>query len=560
MRKTHTRMVSTLHVGRFQAREIILACPNCGRIYRSEELDQLVPPGTNFGYDVLVYAGQALWCRYRNVEEVVAELAQKNVRISPREVALLGNKFIVYLAIAHQRRTPDITAVMQLRGGYICHLDATNEGGAPLLMSSIDSLSQIILGNVKLPAEDAAHIVPFLDNIKRDFGLPLALVHDMGPGIRNAVATVFSGVPDFICHFHFLRDIGKDLLGQPYDFIRSRHRAQQISAKLRARAKQLHAQIEPHADTMTALNACVQQQQPLPAAALAWLPMLNVYTLICWTLDGKTEGHGYGFPFDRPHLVFARRIRRLHADVEKLARTQLRGQWHDNKPYFKLLADLENIIHDKTLWQAVEELEKRIIVFERLRQAMRIAPQAGQRGLNDDGRTSSILTIQQRVTKFRTWLVGRKDYEQNPDAQKMIAQLDKYWEKLFADPITVSTPSGTIQILPQRTNNILEQSFRGFKRGHRRRTGNASSGRLLRTMLAQTPLVQNLQNPAYMKILLNGKATLEEVFAQIDIGILRQEFRTAQLDPEKIPAQIKSLIAMPDYPQKLIKVVEMAAA
>jgi len=553
-------MVSTLHVGRFQAREIILACPNCGRIYRSEELDQLVPPGTNFGYDVLVYAGQALWCRYRNVEEVVAELAQKNVRISPREVALLGNKFIVYLAIAHQRRTPDITAVMQLRGGYICHLDATNEGGAPLLMSSIDSLSQIILGNVKLPAEDAAHIVPFLDNIKRDFGLPLALVHDMGPGIRNAVATVFSGVPDFICHFHFLRDIGKDLLGQPYDFIRSRHRAQQISAKLRARAKQLHAQIEPHADTMTALNACVQQQQPLPAAALAWLPMLNVYTLICWTLDGKTEGHGYGFPFDRPHLVFARRIRRLHADVEKLARTQLRGQWHDNKPYFKLLADLENIIHDKTLWQAVEELEKRIIVFERLRQAMRIAPQAGQRGLNDDGRTSSILTIQQRVTKFRTWLVGRKDYEQNPDAQKMIAQLDKYWEKLFADPITVSTPSGTIQILPQRTNNILEQSFRGFKRGHRRRTGNASSGRLLRTMLAQTPLVQNLQNPAYMKILLNGKATLEEVFAQIDIGILRQEFRTAQLDPEKIPAQIKSLIAMPDYPQKLIKVVEMAAA
>jgi len=119
VRKTHTRMVSTLHIGRFCAQEVILACPNCGRTHRSEELDQLVPPGANFGYDVLVYAGHALWRRYRNVEEVVAELAQKNVLISPREVSLLGNKFIVYLAIAHQRRTPDITAAMQLRGGYM---------------------------------------------------------------------------------------------------------------------------------------------------------------------------------------------------------------------------------------------------------------------------------------------------------------------------------------------------------------------------------------------------------------------------------------------------------
>ena len=100
-------------------------------------------------------------------------------------------------------------------------------------MSSIDSLSPIVLGNVKLPAEDEKHIVPFLQHIKETFGIPLALVHDMGRGILKAVAKVFPGVPDFICHFHFLRDIGKDLLGKPYDMIRSRLSAQQISSKLR---------------------------------------------------------------------------------------------------------------------------------------------------------------------------------------------------------------------------------------------------------------------------------------------------------------------------------------
>ena len=178
MRKTRTRTVSTLHVGRFQATEVVLACSTCKRPYRSEELGQLVPSGANFGYDVMVYAGQALWLRCRNEEEVVAELAQKHVPISPREVSLLGMKFIVYLALAHQRRSPALHADMRIRGGYICHLDATCEGGDPFLMSSIDSLSNIVLGNVKLPAEDETHIVPFLERLRQAFGVPLALVHD----------------------------------------------------------------------------------------------------------------------------------------------------------------------------------------------------------------------------------------------------------------------------------------------------------------------------------------------------------------------------------------------
>jgi len=45
VQKTHTRMVSTLHVGRFQATEVVLACPMCKCTYRSEQLGQLAPPG-----------------------------------------------------------------------------------------------------------------------------------------------------------------------------------------------------------------------------------------------------------------------------------------------------------------------------------------------------------------------------------------------------------------------------------------------------------------------------------------------------------------------------------
>ena len=557
VRKTRIRIVSTLHVGQFRAREVLLNCKRCGHTYRSEELCALVAPGANFGYDVMVHAGKALLLRHRNEEEVVAELAQKNVRISPREVSLLAMKFVVHLALVHQRRASELTAHMQTRGGYICHLDATCEGGNPLLMSSIDSLSEIVLGNVKLPAEDQQHIVPFLQRIKEAYGIPLALVHDMGRGILNAVATVFPKVPDFICHFHFLRDIGKDFLGAEYDTIRKRLRKHGISAKLLYRAKPLKAEMDRCPELITALETSIENA-PLPAEARRFLPVLNVYALIQWTLRGKSEGHGYGFPFDHPHLVFAKRIRRLHTELEKLQTLQLRGEWEDNKPYFRIYLDLAKIMRDRTLWKTVAAIEEKITVFEKLRAAMRIAPNSGCHGLNDEGQQGNIRTIEKGVKKFRAWLTRRKDYAQNPAARKMIAQIDKYWEKLFADPIAVQTPSGPTLIQPQRTNNILEQFFRSLKRANRRRTGNASSRRMLRTILAETPLVRNLENPAYMKILLDGKPSIEEVFADTEIQTLREAFREAQEVPEKIPAKLKPLIAMPDFPGMLVNMLEKA--
>ena len=559
VQKTRTRSISTLHVGRFRAREVFLTCKSCGHTERSEELCALVPPGANFGYDVMVYAGKALFLRHRNEQEVVAELAQQNVQISPREVSLLGMRFVVHLALAHQRRASDITKDMQSRGGYICHLDATCEGGDPLLMSSIDSLSEIVLGNVKLPAEDEQHIVPFLRRIKEAYGIPLALVHDMGKGILKAVATIFPEVPDFICHFHFLRDIGKDFLSTEYDTIRKRLSSHGISTKLRYRAKQLKAELDRHPELIKLLESGIENAL-LPAEARQFMPVLNVYALIQWTLRGKSEGHGYGFPFDHPHLAFAKRVHRLHTEVEKLQTIQLRGERKDNKPYFKVYLDLKKIIKDRTLWETVSVIEEKITVFEKLRKAMRIAPTSGRQGLNDEGQKGNIRTIEKRVKTFRAWLTRRKDYPQNSAAQKMIAQIDKYWEKLFADPITVETSAGPSLIQPQRTNNILEQFFRSLKRANRRRTGNASSRRMLRTILAETPLVRNLENPSYMRILLSGKASLEEVFAEVDIDTFRDAFREAQNAPEKIPSELKPLIDMPDFPEKLLAMVEKAAA
>jgi hypothetical protein len=381
----------------------------------------------------------------------------------------------------------------------------------------------------------------------------------MGKGILAAVAKVFPGVADFICHFHFLRDIGKDLLGAEYDAIRKRLSKHRISAALRYRAKQLKGQMDANPAMIQALQKAMANGMLAPEA-FEFAPVVAAYTLIQWALKGQSEGDGYGFPFDRPHLSSAQRLRHLNAQIERIKDIHLRGQWQDNDPYFKIHIALKPLIKDKALWEAVEAIEAKITVFEKLRKAMRIALPAGSHGLNEEGRKGNIRTIETRVKKFRDWVVQRKDYAQDPDAQKMIKQIEKYWDKLFADPILVQTPSGPVLIQPQRTNNILEQFFRSLKRANRRRTGNASSSRMLRTMLAETPLVRNLENPAYIKILLNGKATLEAVFAGIEIDTLREQFRKAQNSPERIPTELKPLIAIPDFPEKLANTVEKAAA
>jgi len=56
---------------------------------------------------------------------------------------------------------------------------------------------------------------------------------------------------------------------------------------------------------------------------------------------------------------------------------------------------------DKTLWEAVTALEAKISVFEKLRKAMRIAEPSGPHGLNDEGNSGNIRTIEKRVTAFR---------------------------------------------------------------------------------------------------------------------------------------------------------------
>jgi len=440
---------------------------------------------------------------------------------------------------------------MLLAGGYILHLDATHDGEAPALMTGMDGLSSIVLDNIKLPSEHSEYIVPFLQKSKADFGTPIACVHDMGVGICKAVAEVFPGVPDFVCHFHFLRDIGKDFMEPAYGKLRGILRSFAISTRLHTIAREARRPLAGQEDLDPAsLAQCLSDDTP--ADCQEQLPHVLAYTLSLWILEGKHCGNGYGFPFDRPLLSFAERLLASAVHLPQLLEQPQYANCPGSHPLSKLQREVMAIGNDQPLHLVVEELQWRGQVFDQLRNAMRIALPAEGDGLNDEGPINDLTPIRHAVEQFRQQLNTDKVLSADPLSKKMAQQIDKYGDKLFADPIEVDSPTGKITIYPQRTNNILEQFFRGIRREQRRKTGNNSLCRTLQTMLADTPLVKNLDNPAYMEVLLDGKGSLEELFASL-ASMPDDNDQDLKTDAEKILPGFRGLIAQPALLERLTK-------
>ena len=215
-----------------------------------------------------------------------------------------------------------------------------------------------------------------------------------------------------------------------------------------------------------------------------------------------------------------------------------------NRVLSRLWGPLTKVAEDPALKKAATQMDKKVQTFKKLREALGIAVPQGKQGLND-GREADIKSIEEKVKRFRDEIMPDKDYD------GMLGQIDKYWEKLFADPITASTPEGRLDIQPQRTNNIMERFFRDLKRGGRKRSGTISLNKALKFLLADTPLVKNLDNPEYVEILLDGCGSLEERFARIDSHAVVERLGAERKQQRQAAHGMKKIIRRPDLPERL---------
>ena len=172
---------------------------------------------------------------------------------------------------------------------------------------------------------------------------------------------------------------------------------------------------------------------------------------------------------------------------------------------------------------------------------MRITDESSKKGLNDEG-DKDIKSIEKEMKKIIKELEKDKKFKGSQKGKKFFKQINKYWDKLFADPILIETETGTQEIIPQRTNNIMEQIFRELTRSNKRKTGDASIAQTIKGIVADTPLIRNLKDEKYMKMILGEKEKIEEVFAAIDVKIIRKKLKEHKIYNEKMPAKIKTLL------------------
>jgi hypothetical protein len=553
IRKTHSRKIVLLDIGEIQAEEVHSYCPACPELpdFRSEELHRLVASGAKFGYDVMVHIGYAMFQKYRTVEEIRLELSARQIDISASEVRVQSRRFVLNLAQAHVECQKELKNLLKQQGGYILHLDGTCDGASSHLVSAMDGMSELVLMNVKVNSENAEDIVPMLEKLKTTYGNPLAVVSDMGKAFLAAVKLVFKGLPHYVCHFHFLRDTGKDLLEKDYDCIRKVLRSHGICALLRLRSRELKSIM---GNNLNGVDSIIKElaQGVLPAACMNGLPAPLAYALLEWTLAGKQQGDGYGFPFDLPLINFYDRIKTLYQALLLMKEDNRIEVGAKKSLIFKLTKDLQQVVEDKALQTCVAAIHEKKMIFDQLRLALRIDQPGDIQGLNDDGQKVSIPTIEKDVTTFCEKLQQRQDFTLDGPYDRMLAQIKKYWAMLFADSLKIHTPQGDIEIYPNRTNNILERLFRSLNREHRRQTGMNSMRRRLDSMIGDTPLIKNLENKNYLKILLDGCPTLEERFAKIDPQQIKKAMEERKMEVGSTLPGLRKILRSPTWPLELV--------
>lgn len=530
VRKTAARTVATMDIGSFRAHETVMFCARCpGRpAFRSAELAALVAPGCRFGHDVMVFAGLSVFARLRPAERVAAELRDRRIPISESEVRELAGRFVVSLGVAHAEAAPRLREHLGASGGYILHLDSTCQKGSGHLMTGIDELSGMVLLGASIPTENAGDTVAFLRDLVSRYGAPAAVSCDRSKGILGALASELPEVPVFLCHFHFLRDVGKDLMQEDYKLIRDRLAKHGPMAKLARLRRDLAPYLDAHAERVEAMLARIGEGKPVPRElAVGIAPEALLATLVASVSEAKRQGDGCGFPFDRPHLHCLRQMQTVHRSVETMLEHRRYGGVARTH-FERALAILSPVANDPELAAAADRVEAKAAVFDRLRVAMRIAEPDARSGLNDEGAPADIRAIERAVTGFRNALAADPELMAQLPFARLLGQLDACRGRLFCDPLVLDTPEGRRIVQPHRTNNIIERFFRSLNRDFRKRTGNRLTATHLDRMPPDLPLVRNLDDDRYSAILLDGCPTLAERLARVDRELVTASIKEAR--------------------------------
>jgi hypothetical protein len=499
-----------------------------GRQILPPDLQSLVPSASTFAYDTILQITQMRFGLLMQREEIQKEIALKSgFHISTGSISNLSWMGLAYLEQSHFIQAKKLAERYRQKCFFI-HLDGTNEGGKYTHFVVREGMSGNVLYAEKIISESEASIVPVLKKVKELFGDPAAIISDMSPAIKKAVKKVFKDVPHRLCHFHFLKDIGKDML---HDL----HQPLKYSVKeLQKQLKEFRNNFDIESIRIASAKSPKQAQQ---GEYCSWF-----ISMIDRINDYEKELSAEGFPFDLSYLAFYERCRQVYGSMEiilekmtksgklrQMDRTICTSLWLMRNTLQKFL---------ERLTQSINQLNKVNAIFLQIRDILHPKTEQDKIPLNwgmidDETKVENIETKLNELRKKAEKKVKANylpKYEYN--AWNIIYKHLKKHGKQLNPEISVN---GKTVLLP-RTNNLSETGFRDAKRKARRTTGKKNLSKYMDELPSQYFYIINLEDAEYVKTVFADK-DIHDWFSEIDkekIKTAIQTMKTQRGSPKPI--------------------------
>ena len=530
--KTSLRHIQTMDLGKADIIEQHRWCPNgCRDVdeqlihHRSESLLLLVKPGCNIGYDVECYIGRQIFIENRQVIEVHKELQKRKIEISLSEVSHLADKFLDHLECVHLDSAEQLRNEMMKNGGYVAHIDATCDKGRGSTFVVLSGWDRWALISGRIDTENHESITPFLQQAIDIFGTPVGLVRDMGKAMQKAIDnTTFSlkkKPGEFVCHFHFGKDVGKDILYRDHEALLSLFRETNIRKKLQS--------------YITTLSELLKGK-PIKRMVTEWaqskevnIPVGDEGIAVIRSFAQRILDYGHDesmkkFPFTRPYLELYDRCCSINTKLDKEIAT---GKHSGNtQKYIMRLQKLLLTITDSDDFKlATNIIREKAVIFDRLRSVLRLDSEDGCISKADESELdpSTLAHMERDLDNLVKELKEEQKNPVNNNAKKAIdiilTHIEEHGKYLWGHKKTMVTSEGdTVVRYVHRTNNILECYFRPTKRNIRRRGGCEDVGYALEHTKASIFYIGNLMSQNYLDIVYEGSLdNLQNRFALYDI-------------------------------------------
>jgi hypothetical protein len=425
----------------------------------------------------MIAVGMLRWFFNLQRKEIQLLLAARGTNISTGEISNLSEEFLLRFYVLHRKHIPKLNELFDKKGGMVFHLDGTGEAGDEIVFSVKEGTTGITIDAQIMPAESLKYLKFFLQKLKDSFGIPIAVVRDMSKQIQYAVTEIFPTVLQLICHYHFVKNLGKIIFKERYEIFRNSMVDTKVLGQLVAlKERLLHD---------TSSNKLVKGERTWTALAIEYL---------LWPRETAS-----GYPFVLPYFEIMNRTLKIKELINRIVK------WNGlHNIAVEAIIDLSERIDYLTTASDIQlqyfRIKRIYGWFVDVRNVLGISRNLSGNGQNNEPMDIEIVKEDIKNTLDRIENEGREIGGKLISPSKEISrQFKNHWDELFEEVIgKIGKP---IKIV--RHNGIEERNHRWSRMHTRRRTGRSRTTNEMAKYGALLSVLSNLENKLYVENVLN---------------------------------------------------------